>query len=75
MLKEGEKLIKDRQKLIRIADNISEFGWSTVAEYEEDELVDSSDDEKRLYKAELRAVRKVRATKQKRNKDQPNRKE
>jgi hypothetical protein len=67
-LKEGEKLLTARQKLIRIADR-SEYGWSTVAE-----LADCSDDEKRLYKAELRAGRKVKATKQKfRKKDQPNR--
>lgn len=64
-LKEGELLIKDRQKLIRIADR-SEYGWATVAEYEEDELADGSDDEKRLYKAELRAGKKVKAGKGKR---------
>ena len=52
-LKEGEKLLTARQKLIRKADR-SEYGLSTVAEYE-DELADGSDDEKRLYKAELRA--------------------
>ena len=69
-LKEGEKLITARQKLIRIADR-SEFGWNTVAEYEEDELADGSDDEKRLYKAELRADRKMKATKQKRKPSQP----
>ena len=34
-----------------------------MAEYEEDELADGSDDEKRLYKAELRAGRKVKAGK------------
>ena len=71
-LKEGEKLLTARQKLIRIADR-SEYGWSTVAEYEEDELADGSDDEKRLYKAELQAGRKVKATKQKFRKDQSNR--
>ena len=45
-LKEGEKLLTARQKLIRIADR-SEYGWSTVAEYEEDELADGSDDGKK----------------------------
>ena len=44
---------------------IVEYGWNTVAEYEEDELADGSEDEKRLYKTELRAGRKVKATKQK----------
>ena len=37
--------------MMRIADR-SEYGWATVAEYE-DELADGSDDEKRFYKAEL----------------------
>ena len=40
--------------MIRIADR-SEFGWVTVEEYEEDELADNSDDEKRLFRAEQRA--------------------
>lgn len=66
-LQEGEQLITARQKLIRIADR-SEFGWTTVSEYEEDELADGLDDEKRLYKAELRAGRKVKVMKAKFNK-------
>ena len=41
---------------IRIADR-SEYGWNMVAEYEEDKLANGSDDEKRLYKAELQAGR------------------
>jgi hypothetical protein len=52
---EGEKLIIDRQKFIRIADR-SEHGWATVEEYEDDELADNSDDEKKLLKAEAPAV-------------------
>ena len=60
-LQEGEELLTARQKLIRIADR-SEYGWATVAEYEEDELAGESDDEKRIYKAELRAGRKVKTT-------------
>ena len=42
-----------------IADR-SEHGWATVAEYEEDELADNSDDEKRLFRAEVRAGRKLK---------------
>jgi uncharacterized protein YeaO (DUF488 family) len=55
---EDEKLITDRQKLIRIADR-SEHGWATVEEYENDELADNSDDEKKIFKAETRAGRKL----------------
>ena len=39
-----------------IADR-SEHGWATVAEYEEDELADNFDDEKRLFRAEVRVGR------------------
>ena len=48
LLEEGEKLLKSRQKLMKIADR-SECGWATVEEYVEDELADDSDDEKRLF--------------------------
>ena len=68
-LGEGEQLIKNRQKLIRTADS-SDYGWGTVAEYEEDELADGSDDEKRLYRAELRAGKKVKATRARKNRIQ-----
>ena len=71
-LKEGEKLILYRQKLIRIADR-SEFGWATVQEYEDDELAENSDDEKKLFKSEFRANRKMKADKNKRKKDLPRR--
>ena len=69
-LKEGEALISARQKVIRIADR-SEFGWATVEEYEEDELADNSDDEKRLYRAKLHAGRRIKAAaaKNKKKKD------
>ena len=59
LIKEGEKLIDIRQKNIKIADR-SEHGWATVTEYEEDELADNSDDEKRLFRAEQRAGRKLK---------------
>ena len=38
--------------MIRIADRL-EYGWVTIEEYKEDELADHSDDEKRLYRAEM----------------------
>ena len=63
-LQEGEKLIVERQKLLRIAD-CSEHGWATAEEYQEDELADNSDDEKRLFHAEQRAGRKLKANKTK----------
>ena len=59
LLKEGEKVIDARQKNIKIADR-SEHGWATVQEYEEDELADNSDDEKRLFRTETRAGRKLK---------------
>ena len=63
-LQEGEELCVSRQKLIRIADR-SEHGWITVNEYEDDELASNSDDEKRIYRAELRAAKKVKSASQK----------
>ena len=45
--------------MIKIADR-SEHGWATVKEYEDDELAENSDDEKRLFRAEARAGRKTR---------------
>ena len=63
-LQEGEELCFSRQKLIRIADR-SEYGWITVNEYEDDELASNSNDEKRIYRAELRAAKKVKSAGQK----------
>ena len=67
LLKEGEELIKNRQKQIKIADR-SEFGWVTVDEYVDDELAEDSDDEKRLFRAEGRAKRKVKTNDDKKKK-------
>ena len=72
VLKEGEKLILHRKTLIRIVDR-SEFGWATVQEYEDDELAENSDDEKKLFKSEIRANKKVKADKNKRKKNLPRR--
>lgn len=38
----------------------SEHGWATVAEYEDDDLVENSEDERRLEKAERAAERKLK---------------
>ena len=63
-LQEGEQCIAERQMLLRIADR-SEDGWGTVEEYQEDELAENSGDEKRLFRAEQRAGRKITASAQK----------
>ncbi len=55
------KLIRKRQKLIRIADK-SANGWKVVDEYVSDELVSGSEDEKRLKKAKEAAIRKRKQT-------------
>ena len=62
---EGKRLISARQKQIRIADR-SECGWATVEEYLADELASDSDDEKRLFRAESRAKRKMKSEEKKR---------
>ena len=44
-IEEGPSLIKERQKLIKLADR-SDTGWLMVAEYQENELAEDSDHEK-----------------------------
>ena len=53
-IKKGEQLLRERQKHILLADK-SEYGWATVHEYKKHELADNSDDEKRIFKSEIRA--------------------
>ena len=58
-LEEGAELVKKRIKAIKLADK-SDYGWATVSEYLSDALASDSDDEKRMYRAEKRAERKVK---------------
>ena len=64
-LESGAELISKRVKGIKLADK-SEFGWATVNEYLSDELASDSDDEKRIYRAEGRAERKINKEKRRR---------
>ena len=63
-LQEGEDLITQRQKLIKVADR-SELGWAVVAEYQADELGDNSDDERKLEHAERATERRMAGKKRK----------
>ena len=57
-LESGTELVSKYVKAIKLADK-SEFGWATVNEYLSDELASGSDDEKRNYRAERGAERKI----------------
>ena len=59
VLEEGTGIVSKRIKAIKLADK-SEFGWQTVNEYLSDELASDSEDEKRMYRAERRAERKIK---------------
>ncbi len=65
MLKKAKEALAHRQKLIHLADR-SELVWAVVEEYEADELADDSDDEKKIYRAEMRAERKAKNRKSRR---------
>ena len=69
-LAEGMSIVQHRQKLIKIADS-SELGWRVVQEYESNPLADDSEDEKKLYKAETRAERKMKTEKAKKKRPKP----
>ena len=53
--------------MIKLADK-SEFGWSTINEYVDDELADNEVDAKKIKKAEKRAADKLKSVQEKRKK-------
>ena len=59
-------VVNHRNKLIKLAD-MSEAGWAAVSEYETHQLADDSEDEKRIQKAESRAMRKLKENQKKRS--------
>ena len=63
-MKEGKRLVMQRQKLVRLADR-SDHGWLVVNEYETDELADDEDDERRISKALKNAEKRVEAARKK----------
>ena len=54
-ISEGIDILSHRQKLVR-----SEHGWKVVQEYEANPLADDSEDEKKIYRAQMKAERKVK---------------
>ena len=59
-LEEGAaELVRKRVKAIKLADK-SKFGWAMVTEYLSDDLASNSDDEKRIYRFERRAEKKIK---------------
>ncbi|XP_053398872.1 uncharacterized protein LOC128556920 [Mercenaria mercenaria] len=64
---EAVAMLSHRQKLIQMADR-SDLGWRVVQEYESNPLAVDSEDEKKMYKAEARANRKMKAEKSKKSK-------
>ena len=58
-------MLNNRQKIIQLADS-SELGWRLVKEHEAHPIASHSDDEKRIFKAEVRATRKMKSEKAKR---------
>ena len=60
VLSEAEDNLKQRNKYIRIADT-SEGGWETVKQYTINPIASGSEDEKRIFRADARAMRKKKA--------------
>ena len=59
---EGQRIIKKRQKLIKLADRTKD-GWQVAQEYESDDLASDSADEKRIRKARSTVEKKRKEAK------------
>ena len=57
LLQESDSKLKQRNKLIKIADS-SEARWETVRQYKANTIASDSEDENKIFKAESHAVRK-----------------
>ena len=64
--KKGIALVTKRMKVIKITDR-SQYSCATVQEYLSDELASDSEDEKRVFRSERRAEKKVKDEDKKRS--------
>ena len=69
-LKSGIEILKNRQKLIVIADS-EKLGWHVADEYETNELASDDEDEKRLWKSANRAERKAKEDQREKSRKRP----
>ena len=56
----AKDMLNHSQKIIQLADS-SEFGWRLDKEYDAHPIASDSDDEKRIFKAEVRATRVMKS--------------
>lgn len=63
---QGIDILNHRQKLKRLADS-SDAGWRVVMEYEAHPLAENEDDEKKIYRSQRDAERKLRQERKARN--------